>query len=111
VFIKPGLVIKQGLTNNWGGMHHHYGPQTQNPLLQYPQVNPSHYYTKEYFFPSKLTIKVYFFTDLCNIYLFIFIYLTLPTRVWALLPNPPFQLSLCEETGVPGENPRLLAER
>jgi hypothetical protein len=25
--------------------------------------------------------------------------------------NPPCQLSLWEETGVPGENPRLLAER
>ena len=26
-------------------------------------------------------------------------------------PNPPSQLSLWEETGVPGENPRLSAER
>ena len=25
---------------------------------------------------------------------------------WALLPNPPCQLSLWDETGVPGENPR-----
>jgi hypothetical protein len=33
--------------------------------------------------------------------------------LWALfcLPNPPCQLSLWEETGVPGGNPRLLAER
>jgi hypothetical protein len=31
--------------------------------------------------------------------------------LWALLPNPPCQLSLWEETGVPGENPRLSAER
>ena len=29
----------------------------------------------------------------------------------ALKPNPPCQLSLWEETGVPGENPRLSAER
>ena len=28
-----------------------------------------------------------------------------------VLPNPPSQLSLWEETGVPGENPRLSAER
>ena len=28
-----------------------------------------------------------------------------------LLPIPPCQLSLWEETGVPGENPRLSAER
>jgi hypothetical protein len=27
------------------------------------------------------------------------------------VPNPPCQLSLWEETGVPGENPRLSAER
>jgi hypothetical protein len=26
-------------------------------------------------------------------------------------PNPPCQLSLWEETGAPGENPRLSAER
>ena len=29
----------------------------------------------------------------------------------ALKPNPPCQLSLWKETGVPGENPRLSAER
>ena len=29
----------------------------------------------------------------------------------ALKPNPLCQLSLWEETGVPGENPRLSAER
>jgi hypothetical protein len=51
-----------------------------------------------------------------------FIYLALPTRagspqqhmpitVGPFLPNPPCQLSLWEETGVPGENPRLSAER
>ena len=28
-----------------------------------------------------------------------------------VLPNPPSQLSLWEETGVPGENLRLSAER
>ena len=28
----------------------------------------------------------------------------------ALKPNPPCQLSLWEETGVPGENPRLSVE-
>ena len=50
--------------------------------------------------------------------LFIFILLDLPTRagspqqhkpitVGPFLPNPPCQLSLWEETGVPGENPRL----
>ena len=37
------------------------------------------------------------------IYLFSFIYL-------AVLPNPLRQLSLWEETGIPGENPRLSAE-
>ena len=31
-----------------------------------------------------------------------------PNRVY---PNPPCQLSLWEETGAPGENPRLSAER
>jgi hypothetical protein len=31
--------------------------------------------------------------------------------LWALLPNPPCQLSLWEGTGVPGGNPRLSAER
>jgi hypothetical protein len=59
-----------------------------------------------------------------HIYLFIylFIYLALPTRagspqqhmpitVGPLVPNPPGQLYLWEETGVPGENPRLSAER
>ena len=24
---KPGLVIKQGLANNWGRMHHHFDPR------------------------------------------------------------------------------------
>jgi hypothetical protein len=49
-------------------------------------------------------------------------YLALPTRAGSpatayanycgpFLPNPPCQLSLLEETGVPGENPRLSAER
>jgi hypothetical protein len=49
-------------------------------------------------------------------------YLALPTRagspqqhmpitVGPFLPNPPCQLSLWEETGVPGGNPRLSAER
>ena len=28
-----------------------------------------------------------------------------------VLPNPPCQLSLWEETGVPGKNPRLSAKR
>ena len=52
----------------------------------------------------------------------LFIYLALPTRagspqqhmpitVGPFLPNSPCQLSLWEETGVPGENPRLSAER
>jgi hypothetical protein len=52
----------------------------------------------------------------------LFFYLALPTRagspqqhmpitVGPFLPNPPCQLSLWEETGVPGGNPRLLAER
>ena len=51
-----------------------------------------------------------------------FIYLALPTRagspqqhmpitVGPFLPNPPCQLSLWEETGVPGGNPQLSAER
>ena len=31
--------------------------------------------------------------------------------LWArIIPNPPCQLSLWEQTGVPGENPRLSAE-
>ena len=53
---------------------------------------------------------------------YLFIYLALPTRagspqqhmpitVGPFLPNPPCQLSLWEETGVPGGNPRLSAER
>ena len=33
------------------------------------------------------------------------------SRAGPVLPNPPSQLSLWEETGVPGENPRLSAER
>jgi hypothetical protein len=55
----------------------------------------------------------------------LFIYLALPTRAGSpqqhmpitvgpfclTHPNPPCQLSLWEETGVPGGNPRLLAER
>ena len=32
-------------------------------------------------------------------------------NLMALRLNPPCQLSLWEETGVPGENPRLSAER
>jgi hypothetical protein len=41
-------------------------------------------------------------------------YLFLP-QLWYyfpnyVYPNPPWQLSLWEETGAPGENPRLLAE-
>ena len=32
-------------------------------------------------------------------------------RPYTVYPNPPSQLSLWEETGVPGENPRLSAER
>ena len=32
-------------------------------------------------------------------------------NLMALKPNPPCQLSLWEETEVPGENPRLAAER
>jgi hypothetical protein len=61
----------------------------------------------------------------CSYNCFLLIYLALPTRagspqqqicqllcLWALsLPNPPCQLSLWEETGAPGENPRLSAER
>ena len=31
-------------------------------------------------------------------------------NLMALKPNPPCQLSLWEETGVPGENPQLSAE-
>jgi hypothetical protein len=50
------------------------------------------------------------------VYLFIYLALQLGQShhnsicqlLWALLPNPPCQLSLWEETGVPGENPRLL---
>ena len=34
-----------------------------------------------------------------------------PITVGLVLPIPPCQLSLREETGVPGENPRLSAER
>jgi hypothetical protein len=53
------------------------------------------------------------------IYLFIYLFRQLGQGhhnsicqlLWALLPNPPCQLSLWEETGVPGENPRLSAER
>ena len=53
----------------------------------------------------------------------LFIYLALPTRAESpqqhmpitvgpfCLYNPPCQLSLWEETGVPGGNPRLSAER
>ena len=32
-------------------------------------------------------------------------------NLMTLKPNPPCQLSLWEETGLPGENPRLSAER
>ena len=32
-------------------------------------------------------------------------------NLMALKPNPLYQLSLWEETRVPGENPRLWAER
>ena len=53
-----------------------------------------------------------------GLFYFYFILLDLPTRagspqqrkpitVGPFLPNPPCQLSLWEETGVPGENPRL----
>jgi hypothetical protein len=59
------------------------------------------------------------------LFIYLFIYLALPTRAGSpqqhimpitvgpffFLPNPPCQLSLWEETGVPGENPRLSAER
>jgi hypothetical protein len=44
-----------------------------------------------------------------------FFYFTMHNSIcqslWALLPNPPCQLSLWEETGVPGGNSRLSAER
>jgi hypothetical protein len=48
-------------------------------------------------------------------YLFSLDYLSLQ-QWWYYLPNyvypnPPWQLSLWEETGAPGENPRLSAER
>ena len=55
-----------------------------------------------------------------SIFLFHFIQLCRKGRVtttaWAnycgpVLPNPPCQLSLWEENGVPAENPRLSAER
>jgi hypothetical protein len=51
------------------------------------------------------------------IYLFSFVYLALVTTTayanycGPFLPNPPCQLSMWEETGVPGGNPRLSAER
>ena len=38
-------------------------------------------------------------------------YFSYTDNLMALKPNPPCQLSLLEETGVPGENPRLSAER
>ena len=38
-------------------------------------------------------------------------YLSYTDNLMAIKPNPPCQLSLWEETGVPGENPRLSAER
>jgi hypothetical protein len=56
------------------------------------------------------------------LFIYLFIYLALPTRagspqqdmpitVGPFVSNPPCQLSLWEETGVPGGNPRLSAER
>ena len=38
-------------------------------------------------------------------------YFSYTDNLMALKPNPPCQLSLLEKTGVPGENPRLSAER
>ena len=53
--------------------------------------------------------------------IYLFIYLTSPQGqghhnsvsqlLWARITYPPCQLSLWQETGVPGENPRLSAER
>jgi hypothetical protein len=68
-----------------------------------------------------LLLRVLFIRFLKETVLY-FIYLALPTRAGSpqqhmpitvdpFLPNPPCQLSLWEETGVPGENPRLSAER
>ena len=54
------------------------------------------------------------------VFCFLFIYLcqlgqghhnSICQLLWAFLPNPPCQLSLWEETGLPGGNPRLSAER
>ena len=59
--------------------------------------------------------------NLMSLYFFIFFYLTSPQGqghhnsvsqlLWPRITYPPCQLSLWEETGVPGENPRLSAER
>ena len=38
-------------------------------------------------------------------------YFSYTDNLMTLKPNPPCQLSLLEETGLPGENPRLSAER
>ena len=43
--------------------------------------------------------------------IYLFIYLALPQGRITVGPYIPCQLSLWEETGVPGENPRLSAER
>jgi hypothetical protein len=40
-----------------------------------------------------------------------FIFTTIVIRYYCVYPDPPYQLSLREETGAPGENPQLSAER
>jgi hypothetical protein len=60
-----------------------------------------------------VTNYIKYYAYLC--YLFSLDYLSLYNNCDYLLncvyPNPPCQLALWEETGAPGENPRLLAER
>jgi hypothetical protein len=46
----------------------------------------------------------------CITYLRLFIFTTIVILLNCVYPNPPCQLSLWEETGAPGENPRLSAE-
>ena len=59
----------------------------------------------------KFLKQIAFFNSLKAPVLYIHVYLALPTRAGSPQPNPPCQLSLWEETGVPGGNPRLSAER
>ena len=112
--------------NNKEWMKHLYWQEpwgikgTIQPFTKNTTMNRKVNYLKIYVTPDQ-----FFEITLPEFDISIFIYLALPTRAGSpqqhmpitvgpfffFLPNPPCQLSLWEETGVPGGNPRLSAER